>query len=190
MTKAPDWPALIEPDEKLIWHGRPDQGFFLPLYRARDVVFGFVVLVISTVTLIASIMSGRLEQAGLISIVAVVGFCLFTIPLMADTLRARRSYYALTSHRAVIALARRGAFVFKTVVLAEARNITLENAKPPSVYFSEKTVRLLSFGSSTLKRKTVPDGFERIKDGLEVYQLMHNLTNKTATTQTAKAKTS
>lgn len=178
MTKAPDWTALIEPNETLIWQGRPDQRFFMPLYRAPDVVIGFAVLLISTLLLLSSAVSGRTELAGLFSIAAVFGAFQFTIPLLSDTLRARRSFYALTSDRAVIALSRRTSFVFKTVVLTDACEIVLENGALPSVFFSEKTVRVLSLGRGSLKRKTVPDGFERIKDGLEVYQLMRNLTKK------------
>jgi hypothetical protein len=103
MTATEDIDHQLQPDEKLLWQGRPRAGFIFRLEQVPSMIVGVSMLVASGWMLVSLIQLGF----GLIGFEMLVVFALFGLWLscgiVALDMRCRSStYYAVTDRRIII----------------------------------------------------------------------------------------
>ncbi|RMF36852.1 MAG: aspartate carbamoyltransferase catalytic subunit [Alphaproteobacteria bacterium] len=164
------WSAYLDPGERIIWHGRPDGGFYVrPMnwaVAAIGIVFaGFALFWMR----VAAEAGGGFWAFGLLHFAVGIGIAVGAI--WWGSFKRRRSWYALSNARAFIAselplIGRR----LKSWPITADTPITLDDGALSNVWFASETRR-----GSKGRSYTVKIGFERIRDGREVYRLMRKV---------------
>ncbi|NIZ62649.1 aspartate carbamoyltransferase catalytic subunit [Sedimentitalea sp. CY04] len=172
MSDLDQWAGILDPDETILWQGRPDGGFALGISNVFSALFGMVFAGFAVFWMAqASQGDGQFWMFGLIHFA--VGFGLVLHSLFWATFKRRHSWYTLTDRRAFIAvnIPLRGKSL-KSYPINANSSLELIDGALSSVNFAEETKR-------TKKRSyTVPIGFERLADGREVYRLMRRIQAK------------
>ena len=174
---VPGWEGILDPDERIVWQGRPDQGFHVDggdLFGAGfAVVFAGFALFWMTM---AARMGGAFWMFGLIHFSVGVGLVFKTI--LGPTLQRRQTWYTLTDRRAFIATdsARKGRQLQSYPIDPDIR-ISFYEGPPDTLHFARET-RQTDKGRSY----TVPLGFERIADGQKVFALLRQVQRRKADT--------
>ncbi len=157
------WQGILDPGERIVWQGRPDQGFFVEAGNIPTALFalfftGFAVFWMS----MAARSGGPFWMFGLIHFS--VGLTMFWKALFGTTSRHRRTWYTLTDRRAFIAtdLAFKGRDL-RSYPITPDSEISWQDGPPPTIHFARER-RTGDKGRS----HTVPIGFERIPDGRAV----------------------
>ena len=164
---VPGWEGILDPDERIVWQGRPDQGFHVDggdLFGAGfAVVFAGFALFWMTM---AARMGGAFWMFGLIHFS--VGIGIFAKSIFGDTFERRKTWYTLTDRRAFIATDsyRKGKRLTDYPISADTR-ISFFDGPPDTIHFA-RVERTTDKGRSY----TVPVGFERIADGQKVLSLL------------------
>ena len=103
-----EWASVLEPDERLLWQGRPEGGL---TFGARQMVIagiGLVVVVLGGALAMEGAAGLRADAAqagavlGLAARALLFGAGCVIVPAAADALRRRGTAYALTDRRALI----------------------------------------------------------------------------------------
>jgi hypothetical protein len=165
----PGWEGLLDPGERIVWQGRPDQGFDVPAREIPQVIFalffaGFAVFWMSK----AAQAGGGFWMFGLIHFS--VGLGIAGKALFGTTLRRRRSWYTLTDRRAFIAtdLPMKGREL-KSYPLTPDSPVSYRAGPLATIHFARER-RTGDKG----RIYTVNIGFERIADGEAVVALIRD----------------
>lgn len=180
------WEDYFEPDEKLVWQGQPEPGLKSPLAVIALSIFGIPFLLAGMFTAAQGV-SALFDQGGTWGIGGGLFFIAFSVPFLMAGLGMtfgswlaalygnRYIRYALTNKRAYIAKS----FIkhaLATYTIKPDDIVTLEQGRFDSVKF--KTVH----GRDSDGDKTTETiGFDWIKDGPKVYQLVREHQNQGTT---------
>jgi hypothetical protein len=165
-AQSPGWEGLLDPDERIVWQGRPDGGWHFKAAHLVALIFG---LFFSGFALFWMVMAaqagGHIWMFGLIHFT--VGLAVMVGGPLADTYTRRHSHYTLTDRRAFIAtdmplLGRK----LKSYPITAETVISFEDGPLASIYFASRQVRRKS------GRRSIPIGFERIENGRHVLALI------------------
>ncbi|SPH23396.1 hypothetical protein DEA8626_02460 [Defluviimonas aquaemixtae] len=172
------WDADLADGERLLWHGRPNASIrFLPQYWVVS-AFGLVFLGVGLFELIR----GRALGFDLLSVVHwtlasvffLGGLYMVAGVYLADAIDRRRTRYALTNRRALIAMTKLGARSVTSHMITGATDLELRGEAPASVLFADE---LHEYEDS---RERIRIGFDYIADAKQVYELMRKIQNGTA----------
>jgi len=172
-TDSNNWEAYLDPDEKLIWQGAPATGLRFSGSGFILSFFGIFFLAFALFwTGIAASMGGDSGIEGIFPLFG-VPFVLIGLWLVAghwffDAYKRKRSRYALTNKRAIIA---RTVFNrrMESYPIERANQIRLISGTLDTVHFAQKTYRTKN-GTSV---KNI--GFRFIQDGQAVYDLLRKV---------------
>lgn len=168
------WAGRIDPDEDILWQGRPDPGLYLRPKDFINIVGGFIFAGFALVWMILASENGQFWIFGLlhfgVGIVVMVGGPIY------NRFMRQRSWYTLTTRRAMIAS--------ETIFLGkrlESYSITSttpisieEKGELTSIHFATRVTQ--NDGATT----THPIGFEYIRDGRAVIALMRQIQRRTS----------
>ena len=163
----PGWQGILDPGERIVWQGRPDQGFDVPGKEIPQAMFallfsGFAVFWMTK----AAAVGGAFWMFGLVHFS--VGLGIFWKAIFGTTARRRRTWYTLTDRRAFIAtdFPLKGREL-KSYPITPDSPVTYRAGPPATIYFARER-RTGNKGRSY----TVNIGFERIDEGDRVIALL------------------
>lgn len=166
----PGWNGILDPGEKILWQGRPDDSFFV---APGQIILGTFSLLFAGFALFWMIMA---SQGG--GLFWTVGLIHFSIGLWitfktfyGPTLRRRHTWYTLTDKRAFIAtdIPFRGKKLKDYPVTPDSR-LELEEGRLDTVWLARE-----KRDKAQNKPSGIDVGFERIPDGAEVYRLIRDI---------------
>lgn len=168
-TTPSGWEGILDSEEKVLWQGRPDPGFYMPPGNLALVLFGMFFAGFAIFWMImASMAPGPFWMFGLIFFFIGMGMVLNSI--FGTTFRQRRTWYTLTDRRAFVA----------TDLPVKGRGLKSYPIKPDTVI--DYQVELLASIHFATEYRTannssyrVPIGFERIAEGEEVMRLIREV---------------
>lgn len=170
------WSALLDRDETLLWHGRPEPGLFLHPFHRPQLALGVGLVILAVIWRLALPAgpgpSGH-EPAGaglhLAWLPAITGAALALAAWLGPVIRLHHTRYALTDRRALI--------VYRWPLLPirlRAFAITDETV----IGYDPTAPSSVGFGFARAPwppRRLRMVGFERIGDGPEVHALIRGL---------------
>ena len=131
----------LNPGEQIIWTGRPKQGFLLRPAYVFVMLFGLLFSVLGIVfEFLAFFGGGPVNSVVLALPLVLLGFYFLFGGFLVDIAQRRKTYYALTTRRAIIVTGRRNRVV---------RTFVLSNM--PGVYLDVQ-----SMGSGTISFGVIP----------------------------------
>lgn len=167
MPTPAGWDGLLDPDEAILWQGRPDPGMAVD---AGHLVMGLFGAAFAGFALFWMIMAaqggGWFWMFGLLHFA--VGLGVMLGGPVGGALRRRRSWYTLTNRRAFIAtdLPWQGRKLESWPITPEADLALTDHGTLSSITFAERPVRTRrGIGTDRI-------GFDRITDGRQVLALM------------------
>mgnify|MGYP003676568696 CR=1 FL=1 len=195
MTTPPGWDDILEPGERILWHGRPDPALaigpaniFVALFGTFFAGFAFVWM-----SLVAK-GGSFLWVFGLLHLSVGVGIILAA--LFGPTWHRRHSWYSLSNKRAFIAtkipfLGRK----LNSYPITPDSSLHLIDGTPGTVMFHTNVstfrsattrsvqmhgqpgiqVAVPAGGNSRARTRTTRIGFERIQDAPRIYALMQKI---------------
>ncbi|MEX0283247.1 MAG: aspartate carbamoyltransferase catalytic subunit [Paracoccaceae bacterium] len=169
MTTGDGWDNILDPDETILWQGRPDGKLVFRPKNIMTFLFGLAFAGFALVWMIlASQAGGFFWSFGLIHFTA--GLSVAFGGLFWGAYLRRNSWYTLTDSRAFIAtdVMFRGRRL-KSYPVTPQMVLEFEPGTPPSVWFDEELRRSRN-GSTSHKV-----GFERIAEGEEVYRMFRDV---------------
>lgn len=172
MSNTDQWADILEPNEKIIWQGRPDGGFALKIPNILMAIFGLFFAGFALFWMIMAFAGGgSFWMFGLLHFSVGAGLVLYAI--FWPTYKRRHSWYTLTDQRAIIAanVPLRGKSL-KSYPITAKSSLELIDGALATVNFAEE---IKNGKNSTY---TVAIGFERLSDGREVYRLMRKIQAK------------
>jgi len=171
---TPGWEGILDDDEQILWQDRPDGRVIWRVGNVMGLLFGLFFAGIALVWMVlAASGGGFFWMFGLIHFFVGLGVAFGSIYW--NAIRRRNSWYTLTNKRAFIAsqLPLAGKKL-KSWPITAGTVLEFRDGDPATIYFANEIRRN---GNGTRK---VNIGFERIKDGREVYQKLRDV-QKSAT---------
>lgn len=169
MTGDDEWAGILDPDERILWQGRPDGGFAWERRMMYPTVFGAAFAGFAAFwTVGVAYSGGGFWPLGFLFII--IGLWLIIHTLLQPSFVRRRTWYTLTNKRAFIA-ANLPVVGRRLQSYPLNRGMRLENpgSPLPNVIFASAETDEMG------DREIVPIGFERIADAPKVLQLMQGL---------------
>lgn len=174
MAKRDGWAGILDPDENILWQGRPVPGFTLTPMSIVKLLSGAI---FAGFALFWIIMASTSISGGLGWFFGVFGlpFLFIGLGIMASgtiwpPYRQKHTWYSLTHKRAFIAtdlpLVGRQ---LKSYPMREDDLLELVDGPLQSVYFTSETA------TSEGRDYAVKIGFERLTDGREVYRMLRDI---------------
>lgn len=167
-----EWRDYLLPDEQIVWQGRP--GTMLRL-RPRDLLqmlFGAAFTAFSVFWMMGAAQAGGYFWTfGLLHFAA--GLALTLTPLLTGPFLRRRTFYTLTTQRALVAtdmplFGRR----LDAYPLSQMGQLRLLPGQPGTIWFAERA------GNWALRTPPAKVGFEFIADAAQVFSWMAQLQGK------------
>ena len=165
------WAPYLNANEEILWEGKPVPGFVVIKERLWQSLTGLFLLFIASFWIAASLQGTWAMKAIAVVLFGAAFYQLFGHWLW-DRAKRDRTVYAHSAERCFIAINLFGRRL-KSYPITREMEIDLKDDAIPSVYFSEEVYRRPSSRSG--KMFTLPVGFERIKDGREVYRRLLDL---------------
>jgi len=173
------WEALLDPDERLLWQGRPNGGFHIGWRHGMLATLGVAVLALAVLLAVQGLAGLRTGADAAAAVLAVAlgaaGFGLWCIvgPATADMLRRRGTAYALTDRRALIETDFMG-YGLAAWPIGPESPLVLVGGRPASVWFAavRRPEPPLLLRPSRRGTGEIPIGFERIADAETVLRLL------------------
>lgn len=167
MANICDWTEVLEDDERLLWQGRPGIGV---------VVSTFQYLIMATFLLSVSniyyFSGGPPEKHALaVDLFYTAYFVLIVLYVLWPSVIRRRSKYAVTDKRALIAMQR--PFSQTQITSYPAQDWTplvLAGKAPSNLYFTNRKILALRAAD-----RNVQAGFEQISNGNDVHKIMQDV---------------
>ncbi|MEM7596349.1 MAG: aspartate carbamoyltransferase catalytic subunit [Pseudomonadota bacterium] len=169
MSDISGWEGILDKDEKILWQGRPDAKVRLRLSKLAGFVFGLFFAGFALFWMImASMAGGFFWMFGLLHFFVGLGVAFGA--LFGSSWRRKHSWYTLTDRRAFIAtdLPFRGRSL-KSYPITRETMLDFDGGDPATIHFNHEMRRRKNGHTK------VAVGFERIKDGAEVYRLMRGI---------------
>ena len=160
----PGWQGILEPDERVLWQGRPAGGLRLNALLGANALQG--------VLIVAFALFWMWKAAQFEVILSLVGVIMLALglrqilePVLWPAFRLSRSFYTLTDRRAIIGtdMPLRGRHLFSFPIEAETA-FEYVPTEPPSILFGTRP---------THRRRR--EGFEYIADADQVIALMRQI---------------
>lgn len=177
MTNAtPDgWQGILDPDERILWQGRPYGGFRLSAVHIALALFGMVFAGFAALWMgIAAQAGGVFWLFGLLHFTVGLGIAL--IGPFGDTFLRRRTWYTLTNRRAFVATdlpfsGRR----LRDYPITPDTKITLREGALSAIYFASHSGVIRTTPPRHRARRTyvTPIGFDGLVDGRRVLAIFH-----------------
>ncbi|WP_281840265.1 aspartate carbamoyltransferase catalytic subunit [Sinisalibacter aestuarii] len=164
------WEGILDPGERILWQGRPDQAFHLRLSQIPMTLFGLFFAGFALFWMVmAARRGGIFWMFGLIHFTA--GLAIIFNATYWGTMKRRHTWYTLTDRRAFIAtdLPVKGRSLASYAITPETR-LTWREEIPGTVYFAREDRR-----GNKGRSYSVDIGFERIDDSGKVYGLMRKV---------------
>ena len=167
---AAGWDGILDPGERILWQGRPEDGFEFRGPMLVPMLVGAFFTVFALIWIAAVLAEGE-PLAALFGVIHLsVGLGLMAGAPLWQRHRRRHSWYTLTDRRAFIA----------TDVWPEGRRLNSWPITPEmKLTLIEGPPDTLNFAMTTRRAKNrtrrVPVGFERIADGRAVLALMRGV---------------
>ena len=174
MSIPSGWEGILDSDEEIQWQGRPDGAV---VWKASYLFTGLFGLAFAGFALFWMIMAaqsgGGFWMFGLIHFF--VGLGIGATPPFWNAYRRRKSWYTLTNRRAIIAtdLPLQGRKL-KSYPITKDTMLELNSGTPASIIFATERRR------SKNGTYNVKIGFERIKDGQQVYTILRDIQKEAA----------
>lgn len=174
MRNPSDWRDILDPDEVILWQGRPDSTFVWHIFHYICLLLGLFVSCFAVIWMLLMIQQGGWTwMLGLVFLVMGL-FIMFGMPYGGPYI-SNRTWYTLTNNRALIAtdlpiLGRR----LRSYPITAETPLVLEERRKTSVFFATRKRR-----SSEGRSYTTGVGFDRIDDAPHVFELMREI-QKTA----------
>ncbi len=169
MKSTDEWDSILDPNEKIVWQGRPSPKFKLKPFQLFEAIFG---LFFSCFALFWMIMAARTGGVfwmfGLLHFSVGIGVVFHA--LFWASFKRKRTWYTLSDRRAFIGtdLPIKGKNL-KTYPINQDTHLELEAGSLASVYFATSVKP--RFGSNS----PAQIGFERIPDGAEVFRKLRDI---------------
>lgn len=165
------WQGILEPGETILWQGRPNAAM---TFHAATVVITLFGLAFSGFALVWMLLAyaagGWFWMVGLLHFTA--GLVVVWLGLFHDAWRRRRSYYTLTSRRAIIASSSfSGEKWMKSYPITAQSEVSLR----PDGAFATLVFHTDHWRDSDGDARTTDVGFERLGDGQQVLDLMRQI---------------
>ncbi len=167
MSIAPTgWEDIFEPDEVLLWQGRPDTAIVWQKRHILPVVLGLSVACIGIIWIFLTPLSnGYTVIMGLV-LLLLAAFLAIAPSVMASMVR-KASWYSLSNKRAFIAMHREQLGRKLTAYVIEPDfDIKFDGKDPATIMFA---IEIRQPGNASYLTKI---SFDRIADGQHVYDLM------------------
>ena len=176
------WAPYLDEGERLVWEGQPATGL---RFRPSDLLqsgFGLIFFCFSVFWVSMAASSGGDGDGGVFRLI----FPLFGLPFVAvgayllfgrffwSAHVRRKTRYALTNKRAIVATSALGRSLKSWPITAETR-LEFEPGDQATIWFHEEERR-----GSKGRRYTVKKGFEYVSGGDELYRLMRSVQQGTA----------
>ena len=179
------WKDILDPDEELIWSGRPDHGWRM---RRQIWLIAFIAACLVGVSALALFAASNDGNAptwvfGFFGGLLVLGLGLMPWILYRDRVVRRRTRYALTNRRAIIVETTSPRKVRYYPAVESNRLLLSQYADGLSiVYFKDEHIMVR--GGTVASREPLEIGFDFIPDGHDVLQHMRELGFGNATART------
>lgn len=164
------WAHYLDPDERIIWQGRPDGGFHMKPKNFILAAFGVFFAGFAAFWMVmASSAGGGFWAFGLIHFSVGVGVVFSAIYW--NTFKRRRSWYAVSNRRAFIAseMPFRGRRL-RSWPIDNQVPLELDEGAFSNVWFAKETRRSKKSGTQTVRI-----GFERLPEGRDVYRILRDV---------------
>jgi hypothetical protein len=174
------WGGILDAGERILWQGRPDQGFHLEITRLPLAVFGLFFAGFALFWMVMAAQAGGVFwMFGLLHFSVGVGLAFSALAW--GTLKRRATWYTLTDRRAFIAtrLPLRGKRLDSYTITPDTR-LSLRDGSPGSVLFGREERR-----GNKGRVYTVDIGFERIDDAGSAFEILRDIQRRAE--QEAKA---
>ncbi len=171
---TPGWEGILDTDEEIVWQGRPGGKVVLRAGNIVTLLFGLFFAGFAAVWMLtASMAGGFFWMFGLIHFF--VGLSVAFGAIYWNAIKRRNSWYTLTNKRAFIAsnmplVGKK----LKSYPITAATTLDFQDGDPASIFFATET------RSTKNGTRTVPVGFERIKDGRAVYKKFRDVQKSAA----------
>lgn len=175
-TPPSGWEGILREGESILWQGRPDSMVFWSLGNIFTTLFGLAFAGFAFAWMRLAYAAGAdFWMFGLVHFTA--GALLALGPPIWSAWRRRHTWYTLTDRRAFIAtdIPTQGRKL-KAYPIDEQSFITFEPGPPDTVYFDAE------YESTKNGSRRIPIGFERIRDGARVNDLLLDVQRKRANT--------
>lgn len=166
MARICDWTEVLEDGEQLLWQGRPGIGIVVSFFHYTSIL----AFVLSFANIYY--FSERSEQHPLaVHLLFIFYFLLLAWSIVGPSFVRRRSKYAVTNKRALIAVHKPFARTQTTSYPAQDWTPLVLTDKPPSnLYFTSRETFALRAANRHQKV-----GFEQISDGNDVHKIMQDV---------------
>jgi len=167
MTQDEAWEGLLDPDERIVWQGKPSGKFKFRIRNPFAPIFFIILLSTPAYTLLTKPVS-----EGTPSILALVLFALWGligIHVM-DTVNRRRARYMLTNRRAIIRFTPWRMPKISSFPITPQTILTLDQGAASAVWFGPNLDR-----KTYSWKHSATAGFELIEAPGKVYQLLHTV---------------
>jgi hypothetical protein len=167
------WEGILEPNEAIIWQGRPERGIGWRPSHMFTVLFGLAFSGFATIWMyMASFAGGYMWMFGLIHFTAGLGVII--LPIAGPAYMRHKTWYTLTNMRAFIAdITVFGRKRIKSYPISKSTKVKVKNGPLTTIHFATRT------GRSKRGRYTIPIGFERLSDGEAVAKLISDMQKDT-----------
>jgi hypothetical protein len=163
------WDGILNEGEEILWQGRPDTGLIFSASALGKLVFGLFFSGFAVFWMIGAASTGGIFwMFGLIHFFAGIG--VMGSGVVWPGVKAHHTWYSLSNHRAFIATdfpwsSRR----LNSYPISAQTSLSLEQGKLDSILFATEEYRVKG------RTRTRRIGFERIRDGRTVYNLMRDI---------------
>jgi hypothetical protein len=180
----------LNPDETLLWSGRPRQGVVIRRLDYLYMLFGLLWMTLPTIMFVSFFLAAANENEGTPEVIPVLflvpflllGFYMLAGRFMIDARRRRRTVYGLTQRHALIMVEGQTPPVEK-IELVDRKNLSVDSRPDGSgtIYFGKKdylhNVAQSMPGWPGIDQFTVPT-FEGIAKAEEVFAMIQELKEK------------
>ncbi len=162
-----EWDAILSPDERILWQGRPGTGLAFDMKNAKEFLPGALSMGFSIVWMRAT-RDGATEMQiiGLLLFLAGL-YQLFFAPFFRGYLRRACTFYTLTDKRAFVAvdhpLIGRS---LKSYKIGPETSLDFQPGPYASIYFATEVEQ----GHESTRARRI--GFENLKEGEAVFGMM------------------
>ncbi|PSL20990.1 aspartate carbamoyltransferase catalytic subunit [Shimia abyssi] len=166
------WDGILDPDEEILWQGRPDGAIVFSVDRIIPFVFGLFFAGFALFWMIMAAQAGGFFwMFGLLHFGVGISFSIG--PILWSAYRRRNSWYTLTNRRAFIAtnLAIRGKSL-DSYPITGSTILEIVDGPMPSLWFASRPKR------SKHGTRNIKIGFERIAQARDVYRVMRDIQMK------------
>ena len=167
MTKHDEWDGLLDPNERIIWQGKPSSRVQLEFDSVFSVLF---MMVWGGIPLFMVIAAPATLLLGVPALFLGIAFYFFLGQHFWAAYQRSRTFYSLSNTRAFIAHTSLTGRKLESYPITENTTLHLDEGRRKAVWFGISKGKQM-FSNSTEKKL----GFERLDDPHKVYQLLRKV---------------